>query len=366
MPVDLEQKLADLICRYSLDVCEGEVVEIRGSVIAEPLIKQLFIKLLQLGAYPVTNLSFPEQTFAFFKYANMSQLDFISDVQLTSMKTVSAVISIDAEINSRQLSEVDPLKLARRAKATSILKDIMFDREKRGDLRWNLSPCPTYGMAQDAEMSFDDYRQFVYEACNLHFDDPISRWESINIKQKNIIDHFAGKKQLHIIGEDTDLTLSIQGRNWINCNGKRNLPDGEIFTSPVENKTEGRILFDIPTTIMGVEANKVYLEFKEGRIVHSRALKGESFLNAIISTDEGASCVGEVAFGLNDFIRKATKNILFDEKIGRSIHLAIGSSYPEAGGLNKSGIHWDLIKTMREGEVYFDDVLMYKNGNFIF
>jgi aminopeptidase len=362
---DLEYKLAHLILHYSVNLKENEIIEIRGPMSSAPLLKQLYIEALKIGAYPNINLHLDEHSYLFMNYANRDQLQFIHKTALVSMETTNAIVSIDSPMNSRDLTNIDPKKIAKRSEAARILKDIMFEREKKGELRWNLSPYPTYSMAQDAEMSFEEFSQFVYKACKLHEDNPVLAWENIAKKQQQIIDKIKEKKFLHYKGKNTDLKISVENRRWVNCKGTHNLPDGEIFTSPIEESAEGHIYFDIPTSFMGNEVKGLYLAFEKGRIVEARAEKGEKILQEIIKTDEGASKVGEIAFGLNDSINIATKNILFDEKIGQTMHLALGSSYPEAGGLNKSAIHWDLIKDMRESEVYFDNELLYKNGDFI-
>ncbi|MDY6820274.1 MAG: aminopeptidase [Deferribacterota bacterium] len=366
MCYDLEKKLADLICNYSIKLKEDEVIVLRGSACSIPLIKELYLKSLEIGAYPDIDMSLDEQSYLYFKNACDKQLDFIHETAKVSMKQANAIVSIDSQVNSKQLSGVDPYKLARRSKSTKILKDIMLDREIKGELRWNLSPYPTFSMAQDAELSYDEFREFVYKACKLDCDDPVSEWKSVDKYQENIINNIQDKKNIHIIGDKTDLVISVEGRKWINCNGTNNLPDGEIFTSPVEDSANGFIHFDYISSYMGNEVCGVTLTFENGVIINAEAVKGEKFLREIIKTDKGASIVGELAFGLNDSIKRNTKNILFDEKIGETMHLALGSSYPEAGGKNRSGIHWDLIKSMKSSEVFFDDELLYKNGKFVF
>lgn len=361
-----ERKLARLVCDYSVKIKEGDVVEIRGEVCAEHLIRELYRYILEIGAYPLVRMNFSEQLHIFYKYASEKQLNMIPEVLMTASKTLSAVIHIDSESNTRQLTNIDPSKIAFHRKSTKILKDIMFEREAKGEFRWVIAPYPTPAMAQDAEMSLEDYANFIEVSCKLDEDDPVKSWEEVNKKQQDIVEKLTGTKELRIVGYKTDLTLNTGGRKWINCSGRHNLPDGEVFTSPVEDSANGEIFFDIPTSFMGVEVQGVHLIFEKGAIVKSSAQKGEEFLRKMIETDEGAKFVGEIAFGLNNSITIPSKNILFDEKIGRSIHLAIGSSYPEAGGKNKSGLHWDLIKDMKnDGKVYKDGVLIYEKGDFL-
>lgn len=361
-----EKKMADLLCEYSLDLKKGDTVEIRGEIAAEPLIKACYIKLLEMGCYPVVRMSFAEQLYAFYKHAGKEQLEFIPEAHMTAAKTVNAMINIDCEINTKQLTGVDSGKIATNRKALSVLKDIMFDREAKGDFCWVIAPYPTSAMAQDAEMSFDEYAEFVFGACKLNESNPVKLWETVSSYQEKIVNLLSGFKELRITGKSTDLTLNVEGRKWINCNGSHNMPDGEVFTSPVEDSATGEMFFDVPTSFMGVSAKNVHLFFENGKVVKAMAEKGESFLNKMLDTDKGARVVGEIAFGLNNAIKKATGNILFDEKIGKSMHLAVGSSYPEAGGKNKSGLHWDLIKDMRkDAAVYADGKKIYENGKFI-
>lgn len=360
-----EEKLARLVCEYSLEIKENQIVEIRGEVCAEPLIKALYKEILLKGAYPIVKMSFSEQLSYFYKYANENQLRLIPESVMTGAKTHHALIYIDSESNTKQLSLVDKQKVAVNKSATKILKDIMFEREAKGEFRWTIAPYPTSSMAQDAEMDIESYSQFVFDACKLNEDDPVLAWKRVKNYQEGIVERLSGAKSIRIVGEKTDLTLNVEGRMWINCCGKHNMPDGEVFTSPVESSATGFIYFDLPTSFLGVEVQGVLLKFENGKVIDAKAEKNEDFLIKMLETDEGAKYVGEIAFGLNDNIKFPTKNILFDEKIGETIHLAIGSSYPEAGGKNKSGLHWDLIKSMKDGEVYSDNKLIYKNGRFI-
>jgi aminopeptidase len=360
-----EEKLARLICEYSLEIKENQVVEIRGEACAEPLIKACFKKILQMGAYPIVKMSFADQMALFYRYANEKILKMIPESIMVAAKTHDAMIYIDSESNTKQLSGVDKQKIAVNRNATRVLKDIMFEREAHGKFRWNIAPYPTASMAQDAEMDFESYSEFVFDACKLNEDDPVEAWKNVKRFQQGIVDRLTGVKSIRILGQQTDLTLNVESRKWINCCGKHNMPDGEVFTSPVENSAEGEMYFDMPTSFLGVEVQGVYLKFEKGKVVEAKAEKNEDFLLKMLDTDEGARFVGEIAFGLNENIKFPTKNILFDEKIGQTMHLAVGSSYPEAGGKNKSGLHWDLIKSMKNGRVYADGKLIYKGGKFI-
>lgn len=361
-----EEKLAKLVCDYSLKIKEGDIVEIRGESCAEPFIKVLYRYILTKKGYPLVRMSFNEQLYTFYKYADNKILEMLPEILLTTSKTLNALIHIDSEANTKHLSNVDPAKVALHKKTTKVLKDIMFEREAKGEFRWVIAPYPTFAMAQDAEMSLDDYSEFIKMACKLDEEDPVEAWEKVNRYQEQVVDILTGTSELRIVGKNTELKLKTEGRKWINCSGRHNLPDGEVFTSPIEDSVNGEIYFDIPTSFMGVEVCGVHLTFENGKVIKASAEKGDDFLQKMLDTDEGSRFVGEIAFGLNESISHPSKNILFDEKIGRSIHLAIGSSYPEAGGKNQSGLHWDLIKDMKNGgEVYKDGKLIYRDGKFL-
>jgi len=234
-----------------------------------------------------------------------------------------------------------------------------------GSLRWCGTQFPTYADAQEASMSLNEYEDFVYGAGLLDMEDPVSEWKKISAYQDRWVKYLNTKKELHFLSEGTDIKVKVEGRKWINCDGKANFPDGEIFTSPIENGIDGYITFSFPGIYMGKEIEGIRLEIVEGKVVKATAQKGEDLLKMLIETDEGASYFGEVAIGTNYGIKKFTKNMLFDEKIGGTIHMAIGDSDPEAGGLNRSSIHWDMLCDMRNGgKIYADGELFYENGQF--
>ncbi len=360
------RKWARLLVDYSIEVKKGDVVLIRGTVETQPLVKACFEEVLKRGAHPVVRLSFEGQAYTYYRLATEEQLKFISDIERTTAKTINGLISIIGESNTKELSRVDHKKMAIARAAYRPIRDILDERELKGEFRWVLTAYPTCGLAQDAEMSTEEFAEFVYEACGLNHEDPIAYWKGVAERQQRIVERLSGVKELRFVGKDTDLRLKVEGRKWINCKGDRNMPDGEVFTSPIEDSAEGHIYFDFPAVYSGVEVIGVRLFFERGKIVKATAEKGEDFLNKMLDTDEGSRYLGEVAFGLNEGIKVFTKDILFDEKIGGTIHMAAGASYPETGGKNKSGLHWDFIKDMKEGEVYADGQLIYKDGRFLF
>ncbi|MDR0454567.1 MAG: aminopeptidase [Deferribacteraceae bacterium] len=361
-----EKKLAQLLCDYSLKIKKDDLVIIRGESCAESLIKACFREILLRGAHPLVRISFSEQSAIFFKYGQDHHFSYIPEADKLLAETVTAQIAIDSTVNSKQLTGADSYKIAINQKVRGNLRDIMLDREDKGEFVWVIAPYPTPAMAQDAEMSYEDYSFFVYNACKLNERDPVAAWLEVDKFQADIVKLLTGSKTIRIRGKNTDLTMNVEGRKWKSCCGQRNMPDGEVFTSPVENSAEGQIYFDIPTNYNGVEARGVTLRFSEGKVVEAHAEKGNDFLLKMLDTDEGARFAGEIAFGLNDNIKKESKNILFDEKIGQTIHIAVGASYPETGGKNRSALHWDLIKDMKDGgSAEIDGKIIYNNGNFV-
>ncbi len=359
------KKWAHLLVNYSLGIKEKETVLIRGTPNCQPLIKACFEELLKVGAYPMVRLSFEGQSYTFYKLAKDHQLTYISEIERTTAKTINGLISIIGESNTKELTNVNHEKIAKFRAAYREIRDILDERELKGEFRWVLTAYPTHSLAQDAEMSTEEFEEFVFEACGLNKEDPIQYWKGVAERQQRIVDYLNNVKELRFVGKETDVTLRVEGRKWINCKGERNMPDGEVFTSPIENSANGYIYFDFPAVYSGVEVIGVRLRFENGKIVEAKAEKGETFLNKLLDTDQGSRYLGEVAFGTNEGINRFTKDILFDEKIGGTIHMAAGASYPETGGKNKSGLHWDFIKNMKDGEVFADGKLIYKNGKFV-
>jgi aminopeptidase len=360
------QKYAKIIVEYCTKVQKNDLVFIRAEAQAQPLIKAVYEEVVKKGAYPLMRISVDGLTESFFKYASDEQLDFVDPFTKFEYEKADKLISIGAPYNLKNLTRVSPEKQARRSKATKDLSVTLLKRSAEGNLNWLICDYPTNALAQEAKMSLDEYSEFLFNSCYLHLDDPVAKWLEIGKEQDRLVDRINGTKKIRITGEKTDITFSVDGRRWINCCGKFNFPDGEIFTSPVEDSAEGEIYFDFPAIYRGNEVNDVYLKLEKGKVVHAEAKKGEEFLKKMINQDEGASHVGEIAIGTNDMIQDITGNILFDEKIGGSIHMALGSSYPETGGKNESGLHWDIIKNMKNGgKIFADDVLIYENGKFL-
>lgn len=359
-------KLAELLVGYSVDVKPGERVLIRGDSNAEPLLAEIYAKVLQAGGQPVLYLGFPRQDEIFYKYASDSQLDFIPDPLRLMLETYDVYIQILSPANTKALSEVDPLRVQRRQRALGPTLQTIMGRSAGGSLRWTLAPYPTSAMAQDAEMSLTDYEEFVFRACMPDLRDPIGYWKGVSAKQAKIIDWLRGKREIRVAGPETDLRLRIAGRTFINCDCHLNVPDGEVFTGPVEDSMEGQVSFSFPAIYQGREVEGVRLWFEKGQVVRATAKKNGDFLQRILDTDEGSRRVGEFSIGTNERITRFTREILFDEKIGGSFHMALGASYPESGGTNQSAIHWDMICDLRQGgRIKVDGQLLYENGQFV-
>jgi aminopeptidase len=363
------EKLAILATDYCAPVSEGKKIGIVGNVIAAPLIQQLYKHILLKGGHPTLYLrpkDFDGLEELLFTHGTEKQITFVSPFARFFYSEIDAIIQIFAETNTRRLSNIPPNKLKKNAASQREIVDIRAKRLlKPGGLA--IIPYPTGAFAQEAEMSLFEYQDFVAKACFLDKKDSAKEWRDLSQMQGNVVKRLNKAKSLRFVGEDTDLRLSVEGRRWLNCDGHINMPDGEVFTCPLENSAEGQIRFTYPGIEMGREVDDITLTFKNGEVVRAKAEKGEDFLKEIIKTDDGAKRIGEIAVGTNTGIDRFTKNMLFDEKMGHCMHLALGFApvSQETGGKNQSSIHWDLLKDMRTGEIYADNELVYKKGKFI-
>lgn len=360
-------KYAEVLVDYSVDVKKGDTVQIRAtSAEAKELVKAVYKRVLEKGAHPIVRTSIVDLTDTFIKYASDDQLDYVDPITKMEYETIDKFISIGAPLNTKSMARADLNKLSRRGKATKQLSEILMSRSAKGEASWVIGDFPTNALAQEAKMSLDEYTEFLINSCYLNCEDPVAKLKELDVKQSKWAEYLNRVKQIRITGEKTDITFKVEGRQWISCSGKNNYPDGEVFTSPVEDGINGEIYFDFPQNYRGNEAYGVHLWIENGLIVKAEAEKGEEFLHAMLDMDEGSKGIGEIAIGTNDEIQEVTGNILFDEKIGGSIHMAVGASYPETGGKNVSGLHWDLIKNMKNGgKIYADDILIYENGKML-
>jgi aminopeptidase len=358
------EKLAKLCVHYSVNVKPKETVIIQGSVQAFPLIHELYKECLLADAYPTILPNFDVQ-YTFYKHAKDHQIKYVSPIEKFIVENVDVSIGIFCDPNPKGLTNIDASKMRMHASGRKELMEIFFKREGEGKLRWTGLPHPISAQAQEAGMALPEYEDFVYSSCLVDRDDPTAEWMKIRKEQEKICTFLNKASEIHVVGEDTDLTYNVKGRKWINCCGEQNMPDGEVFTGPVENSVNGTIRFTYPGLYQGKEVEDIRLTFKDGRVVKASAAKGEELLKELLKV-EGADRLGETAIGTNYGITRFTKDMLFDEKMGGTIHMALGNAYPETGALNKSAIHWDILKDMKKGgEIHADGKLFYKDGKFL-
>jgi len=360
------EKMAALLVDYCTDIQPEQKVLIQGEAPAQPLLLALYKKTLEKGAYPFMLPLLEGQVHTFLKHASDKQINFIHEPYEYFFEKFDARIRIVADTNTHELSNVDPGRMVTYARAYGRLMNTMLERAAKGEMHWVGAIYPTNANAMDANMSLEEYEDFVYNACLPDLNDPIGHWKKVSAYQAKLIQWLDGKKTIHVIGKETDLRMRIDGRNFINCDGKENMPDGEIFTSPVEDSMEGHVYYSYPTNYNNRFVSGIRLWFEKGKVVKATAETNEDFLLKTLDTDEGARFVGEWAIGTNYSIDRFTGQILFDEKIGGSFHCALGTGFPESGGQNRSDVHWDMICDMRDGgEIWVDDILFYKDGKFV-
>ena len=359
------EKLAEVLVSYSTAVQPGDRVIITGETPAEPLLKAVYVKVLQAGGHPLILPSLPGAEELLYQNASDEQLEYIDPPVKLITETYDVRISVRGTANTKALSNVDPSKMVLRSQAQTDLMKTFMKRSATGALRWVGTLFPTNAYAQDAEMSLNDYEDFVYGACMPNLDDPVGYWQEFSAWQQKIIDWLEGKEHVHIVGPDTDLELSVAGRTFINSDGKNNMPSGEVFTGPVEDSVEGHVTFSYPAIHQGREVTGVQLWLEKGKVTRATAQKNEEFLLKTLDTDAGSRYLGEFAIGTNEGITRFTSQILFDEKINGSFHVALGAGYPETGSQNESAIHWDMICDLREGgQIWVDGELLYEDGRF--
>ncbi|MDX6552376.1 MAG: aminopeptidase [Gaiellales bacterium] len=360
------QRLARIVCEYSLELKPGQLVLIEAPALAEPLIVELVKVALEAGAIPRTRLTTEGAQAAFLSQAGEEQIAYLLPSALPEMEALDARVAIHASWNTRELSGVDPAKMARAQEARSPLLAAVMRRAAAGELNWCVTAFPCQAFAQDAGMSLEQYENFVYRSGWLHLDDPVAAWREFSTKLHAITERLATVSRLRVVAEDTDLTVGVGGRRWIAADGDRNFPDGEVFTGPVESETSGDVRFSFPAIFGGREVDDVRLRFESGRVVKSEAAGGQELLQQMLSLDEGASILGEFAIGTNYAVDRFTKQILFDEKIGGTCHMAVGAGYPETGSTNRSALHWDMVCDLRSGgEIHADGEVIYRDGKFL-
>ena len=367
--------LARILVHYSSNVQPGNLVAILGQPPAAPLIREIYREVLRAGGHPYffdrgNPGSLPGLeglAEVFLQEAAEIQLSHVDQVLSKVVREFDVYIHVLSSINTRSFSNIDPNRFSIRQRASAEINKIIRERHAAGELKRLITLFPTQAFAQDADMSIAEFEDYVYRTTFADQEDPMAEWMKFHDFQEELIEWLMGKEHVVIQGPHVDLSLSISGRRFLNADGTQNMPSGEIYSSPVEDSANGWIRFTYPVVVRGRECEGIELHFENGQVVKATAEKGEEFLLASLDIDTGARYLGEFAFGTNRYITRFIKNILFDEKIGGTLHLAVGSGFPEVGGKNESAIHWDMICDMREGgQVFVDHELFYDSGEFKF
>ena len=360
MTEDLVARWATLLVDYCLRVEPGESILIASELEARPMIEACFREVVRRGAHPIVRVELPGLAEFFVEHGSETQLAHLSPVSIREAEVADGRIRISAETDTRSMREVDPKRQAIVDRSRAPLRELASKK------RWVLTQYPTAAYAADAKMAMADYEAYVASAMFLDRDDPVAAWQALGRRQAGLVDALSKVSEVRIEGDGTDLTLSVGGRAWINSDGRRNMPSGEIFTGPVETSARGRLRCSFPVCRGGRELVGIALEFAEGKVVSARADEGEDYLLSMLDLDPGARYLGELGIGLNAGIDRFTGSILYDEKIGGTIHLALGNSYPETGGVNKSALHWDLILDLRKGgRVTADGRVVMEDGRWL-
>jgi aminopeptidase len=334
---------ADLLAGYCLEVQGGETVLVRSTSLAAPLLLELQRAILEREAWPLLRVELPGQTPSYYAHARDRHLDDYPDLALTEAKRIDALVGIQAPGDVRELAGVDPDRIARYARARRPIREATMKK------RWCSTLWPTEALAAQAGMALEDFAAFVRSALFLDQPDPVRAWGGLRAFQERLIGRLRDARELRLEAEGTDLTLSVAGRTWVNSDGRRNMPSGEVFTGPLEDSANGTIRFTIPSSPRGVEVADIQLTFEQGRVIHASAQRGDDYLQAALETDAGARFLGELGVGTNAGIDRPTGAILLDEKMAGTVHLALGRSYPATGGINHSALHWDMICDLRDG-----------------
>lgn len=358
-------KLAQVLTHFSLRVKPKDYVILLSPTLAEPLLKELVREITRAGAHVQTELQLGSLNEIVAKEANEDQLSWMPPHIIQMIESADCLLSIGGTNNTKQLQSVDPKKLALRGKTMGKMTETIMRRGAEKSLRWCVTQFPTEANAQEAGMSLEDWSHFIYQACLLNEPDPVAAWQKVESEQQRYVDYLSDKDVIHITAPDTDVTYRVKGRTWLNAAGQVNLPDGEVFTGPIEDSVNGHVRFSYPAIRGGNVVEDIRLTIENGKVVNGTAKSGQEFLDAMLNMDDGARYFGEVAFGLNYAITKFSKNILFDEKIGGTMHMAVGASYPDSGGKNQSALHWDMISDLSQARATADGELFYENGRFV-
>jgi len=359
-------KYADLLVNYCLEMKKGDRLAVRSTYLAEPLLQAISEAAYKAGGQVEFIVAFQEKERLFYEFAKEEQFDYFSPFISHALENFDCYLFIQSPFNLVGLQGVDKQKIARYKKAQQKTMSIYAKRTATRELKRSLCVFPCNALAQMAGMTLSNYQQFVFKACKLFENDPIAAWQDVRKEQQIIVDYLNKTEQVKYKNDNgTDISFSTKGRTWINSDGKTNMPSGEVYTSPVENSVNGEVYFNMPSRYMSQEVKDVCLEVKDGEVIRWNAKSGQNVLDEVFLLP-GAKVFGEAAIGTNYSIQTPTRNTLFDEKMGGTIHMALGQSYLQAGGKNQSPVHWDLITEMQNGgEIWADDELIYKNGQFL-
>lgn len=359
------RRLAELLVNYSTEVRPGDWVGILGDATTLPALREIYTAVVKAGGYPSLMISDEQMARTLLREGGDEQLEWLDPALTKYFDEGDVYIRIGGGSNTRAMTGIPSARMQHQARAQRSWLETRMRRAAEGGMRWVGSWYPNEASAQEANMSIEAYTDFVYSATFCDQEDPIARWQEVQASQEKKIDYLNGKRSIVLKGPNIDLSLSIEGRTFINACGTRNMPDGEIFTGPVENSVNGWVRFSYPSIVRGRAVSGIELRFEAGKVVEATAAENQELLDAQLNTDAGARYLGEFAFGTNFGINRFTSNILFDEKIGGTIHMAVGAGYPDTGSVNRSAVHWDMICDMREdSEVHVDGELFYRNGEF--
>jgi aminopeptidase len=359
-------KFAHVIVNYSLDLQPNETLLIETTHLSQELCLAVYKEALKAGAHPYFSIELPGMKELFYQFASDTQLTFVNPIYKFMYENFDARLYIIAPENTRSLNNIDPVYIRTANKAfMEKAKSSLYSRIDNKQMKSCITSFPTQALAQEADMGLEEYKMFVFESCKLNEPDPIESWKKLSQRQQKICEWLNGKSEVILRGPNIDLEMSLKNRTFFNADGRENFPDGEIYTSPVENSTNGWVRFTYPAIFENREIIDIELWFKDGKVIKEKAAKGQAFLTEILNSDTGARILGELGIGTNYGIQHFTKNMLFDEKIGGTIHIAVGMGFPECGGENKSALHWDMLCDMSEGEIIVDGELFYKNGKFV-
>ena len=347
------RRLAQQTIRYSLNVKPGTNVIISGGEEAKGFILELYKEVILQGAYPIVNIRLHGMNDFYYKHASKEQLEKFPELQMHQIKNSQYYIGINTSGNTRELSNADPKKLMARQIVTRPIGDYIVNRHDK--IKRVTIGFPCAALAQDAEMSLNEYENFVFSACLID-------WEKFGKKLGKISKIFEKANEVYLAGDGIDLKFSVRGKNCVADKGNENMPGGEVFMAPVRESLEGWIRFDYPRIVNGNLISGVELKFENGKVVEFKAEKGEEFLRELLNTDKNAKFAGEFGVGCNPMIKKYTNDLLFDEKMDGTIHLALGMAYKQNGGGNDSAIHVDIVKDMKRAKIILDGKIIQDNG----